>query len=97
MKKIPAGLEELSGLTQWLCYAMDWNASRQHYSKLPFSALTLRALGWEHNLSDFATAAGRIGQAIPGAYVHTRPRRDSPAQIVPAKVSGDGRLKAEKL
>lgn len=90
MKKIPAGLEELSGLTQWLCYAMDWNADRQHYSKLPFSALTLKAIGWEHNLSDFATAAGRIGQAIPGAKVHTRPRRDSPSQLVPAIVSGVG-------
>lgn len=90
MKKIPAGLEELSGLPQWLCYAMDWNAGRQHFSKLPFSALTLRALGWENNLSDFATAAGRIGQAIPGAKVHTRPRRDSPSQLVPAIVSGVG-------
>lgn len=90
MKKIPAGLEELSGLTQWLCYAMDWNADRQHYSKLPFSALTLKAIGWENNLSDFATAAGRIGQAIPGAKVHTRPRRDSPSQLVPAIVSGVG-------
>ena len=90
MKKIPAGLEELSGLSQWLCYAMDWNAGRQHYSKLPFSALTLRALGWENNLSDFATAAGRIGQAIPGAKVKTKPRRDSPSQIVPAVVSGIG-------
>lgn len=90
MKKIPVGLEELSGLTQWLCYAMDWNADRQHYSKLPFSALTLMAIGWEHNLSDFATAAGRIGQAIPGAKVRTKPRRDSPSQIVPAKVSGVG-------
>lgn len=90
MKKIPAGLEELSGLTQWLCYAMDWNADRQHYSKLPFSALTLKAIGWEHNLSDFATAAGRIGQAIPGAKVRTKPRRGSPSQIVPAKVSGVG-------
>lgn len=90
MKKIPVGLEELSGLTQWLCYAMDWNADRQHYSKLPFSALTLMAIGWEHNLSDFATAAGRIGQAIPGAKVRTKPRRGSPSQIVPAKVSGVG-------
>lgn len=90
MKKIPTGLEELSGLSQWLCYAMDWNAGRQHFSKLPFSALTLRALGWENNLSDFATAAGRIGQAIPGAKVHTRPRRDSPSQLVPAIVSGVG-------
>lgn len=90
MKKIPAGLEELSGLTQWLCYAMDWNASRQHYSKLPFSALTLMAKGWENNLSDFATAAGRIGQAIPGARVRTKPRRGSPSQIVPAVVSGVG-------
>lgn len=90
MKKIPAGLEELSGLTQWLCYAMDWNASRQHYSKLPFSALTLMAKDWENNLSDFATAAGRIGQAIPGARVRTKPRRGSPSQIVPAVVSGVG-------
>jgi len=90
MKKIPVGLEKLSGLTQWLCYAMDWNADRQHYSKLPFSALTLMAIGWEHNLSDFATAAGRIGQAIPGAKVRTKPRRGSPSQIVPAKVSGVG-------
>ena len=90
MKKIPVGLEELSGLTQWLCYAMDWNASRQHYSKLPFSALTLMAKGWENNLSDFATAAGRIGQAIPGARVRTKPRRGSPSQIVPAVVSGVG-------
>lgn len=90
MKKIPVGLEELSGLTQWLCYAMDWNADRQHYSKLPFSALTLMAIGWEHNLSDFATAAGRIGQEIPGAKVSTKPRRGSPSQIVTAKVSGVG-------
>lgn len=90
MKKIPAGLEELSGLTQWLCYAMDWDADRQHYSKLPFSALTLRAIDWEHNLSDFATAAGRIGQAIPGAKVRTKPRRGSPSQLVPAIVSGVG-------
>ena len=94
MKKIPAGLEELSGVKAWLCYAESYDSSKHHgtggYSKLPFSALSLRSVGWEHNLSDFATAAGRIGQAIPGAKVKTKPRRDSPSQIVPAVVSGIG-------
>ena len=82
---LPEELSTLSTKQAWLCYAEDYSATKHNgsggYSKIPYSALTLKATAWQKNLSDFATAAGRIGQAIPGAQVHTRKNVIQPATV----------------
>lgn len=88
MNKLPAGLAPLGAVRSWLVFVEDYDATKHHnaggYNKLPYSAVTLSRKAWNTDLTDFASAAARIGQPVAGT-VHT-----AGGAAVPATVSGVG-------
>lgn len=74
MNKLPAGLAPLGAVRSWLVFVEDYDATKHHnaggYNKLPYSAVTLSRKAWNTDLTDFASAAARIGQPVTGT-VHT--------------------------
>ena len=88
MNVLPAGLAPLGAVRSWLVFVEDYDATKHHnaggYNKLPYSAVTLSRKAWNTDLTDFASAAARIGQPVAG-MVHT-----AEGAAVPATVSGVG-------
>lgn len=88
MNVLPAGLAPLGAVRSWLVFVEDYDATKHHnaggYNKLPYSAVTLSRKAWNTDLTDFASAAARIGQPVAGT-VHT-----AGGAAVPATVSGVG-------
>ena len=86
MKTVPANIAELERVPNWLVYVETGYSPAKHhgnggYNKLPYSAGTLTPAAWQKNVTDFRTAAARVGAPVQAV---------TKQGVFPAAVSGVG-------